>query len=152
MLKAGERLYMQETGIVKSIDGMNARVLIRRGSSPCDHCTEETCTIPEEGIETDAINAAGAKVGQKVKIVMRSYTYYKGAILIYVLPVFALISGAILGNIYLPLYFDGTDSDLLAVAGGFMMFLASLLFIKLIVKRMETNTESKSIIESVLEG
>jgi len=143
---------MQETGIVKSIDGMNARVLIKRGSSPCDHCTEESCTIPEDGIETDAINVAGAKVGQKVKIAMRSYTYYKGAILIYVLPVFALIAGAILGKIYFPIYFYGTDSDLLSAVGGFLMFLSSLLLVKLIVKRMETNTESKSIIESVLEG
>lgn len=143
---------MQETGIVKSIEGMNARVLIKRGSSPCENCTQETCPVPEEGIETDAINVAGAKVGQKVKVVMRSSTYYKGAMLIYVLPVFALIAGAICGKIYLPAYFNGTDSDLLAAIGGFLTFLASLLFVKLMVKQMETKTETKSVIESVLKG
>ena len=61
---------MTETGIVTSLDGMNARVLISREAGPCSHCTEEACTVPEKGIETDAINAVGAKVGQKVNIVM----------------------------------------------------------------------------------
>ena len=143
---------MYEVGIVKSIEGATARVIISREGSPCDHCTQDTCTIPEKGIETEAINTAGAKVGQKVKIVMKSYTYVKGVILIYIVPVFALIAGAIFGKIYLPQLFRDTDSDLLAALGGFLTFFMSLIFIKLIVKRMEKKTEYKSIIESIVEG
>jgi sigma-E factor negative regulatory protein RseC len=142
---------MIETGIVKSLNGINARVLISRQSGPCDHCTQETCTIPEKGIETEAINTAGAKVGQKVKIVMKSYTYIKGTFLVYILPVVALITGAVLGKLYLPSFFTGADSDLLAAGAGFSAFLASLIVVKLILNRMDRRSETKSVIESTVE-
>lgn len=142
---------MEEIGIVKSIEGVNARVMISLKGSPCESCIQDACTVPEKGIETEAINAARAKVGQKVKVVVSSYTYLKGAMLIYALPVVALIAGAILGKIHLPRFFSGTDSDLLAAAGGFFLFLLSLILIKLAVKRMDRKTEYKSVIESIVE-
>ena len=143
---------MEEVGIVKSIDGVTAKVVISRKNSCCESCVKDTCDLPENEIETEAINSAGAKVGQKVKIVMKSYTYYKGAMLIYVLPVIALITGSILGKIYLPGYFSQTDSDLLAVLGGFSLFFLSLISVKIISGRMNKKTEYKSIIESIVEG
>ena len=142
---------MEEIGIVKKTEGENATVILSRKSSCCEHCMEESCEIPENGIETVALNAAGAKTGQKVKVVMRTYTYYKGALLIYVLPVVALMAGAVLGKVYLPSYFAGTDSDLLAVCGGFLAFLASLGVVKLILNRSDKKTESRSVIESIVE-
>jgi sigma-E factor negative regulatory protein RseC len=143
---------MDEIGIVKSIDGVIAKVVVARKSSCCESCEKETCDIPENGVETEAINAAGAKVGQKVKVVMKSYTYVKGAMIIYVFPVVALISGAILGKMYLPSFWGGVDSDLLAALAGFLMLFTSLILVKIISSRMEKNTENKSVIESVLEG
>jgi sigma-E factor negative regulatory protein RseC len=143
---------MDEIGIVKSIDGVIAKVVVARKSSCCESCEKETCDIPENGVETEAINAAGAKVGQKVKVVMKSYTYVKGAMIIYVFPVVALIAGAILGKMYLPSFWGGVDSDLLAALAGFLMLFTSLILVKIISSRMEKNTENKSVIESVLEG
>ncbi len=142
---------MMDTGTVKSIDGINARVLITRQSGPCDHCTEEVCTVPEDGIETEAINAIGAKVGQKVKIVMKSYTYVKGTFLIFILPVVALITGAVLGKLYLPPLFTGTDSDLLEAGAGFAAFIGSFILVKLVINRMDRTAESKSVIDSIVE-
>ena len=142
---------MQEIGIVKSIDGSTARVMISRAESPCESCTQDTCTIPEKGIETEAINIAGAKVGQKVKVLMTSNTYYKGMLLIYVLPVVALIGGAILGKIFLPDYITVSDTDLLAALGGFLAFFVSLIFIKILTGRMNKKTEYRSVIESIME-
>jgi sigma-E factor negative regulatory protein RseC len=142
---------MQEIGIVKSIEGSTARVMISREGSPCENCTQDTCTIPEKGIETEAINIAGAKVGQKVKVAMTSYTYYKGALLIYVLPVVALIGGAILGNIYLPAHVNVNDTDLLAVLGGFSAFIVSLLVVKIIISKINKKTAYQSVIESIME-
>jgi sigma-E factor negative regulatory protein RseC len=142
---------MVETGIVKSLDGINARVMISRPSGPCDHCTQETCTIPEKGIETEAINTAGAKVGQKVKIAMKTYTYVKGIFLLYILPLIALIIGAVLGKLYLPPFFAGTDSDLLAAGAGFSAFLVSMIVVKLIINLMDRTAETKPVIESIME-
>ncbi|NOZ68358.1 MAG: SoxR reducing system RseC family protein [Deferribacteres bacterium] len=140
----------EEIGVVKSIDGMTARVLVSRKASCCESCEKDVCDVPEEGVETEAINAVGASVGQKVKIVMKSYSYFKGAMLIYVLPVFALIIGAVLGKVYLPAYFPKTDSDLLAAAGGFLLFFISLLPLKILSSGMNKKTEYKPVIESII--
>jgi sigma-E factor negative regulatory protein RseC len=142
---------MQEVGIVKSIEGSTARVIISREGSPCEKCNQDTCTIPEKGIEAEAINAAGAKVGQKVKVNMTSNTYYKGALLIYVLPIVALIGGAILGKIYLPAYINVKDTDLLAALGGFFAFIVSLVVVKVLMSKINKMTEHQSVIESIVE-
>ncbi len=142
---------MEEIGVVKSIDGITAKVVVSRKASCCESCEKDVCDVPESGIETEAINAAGASVGQKVKIVMKSYSYFKGAMLIYVLPVFALIIGAVLGKLYLPAYFPETDSDLLAAAGGFLLFFVSLVPAKVLSSGMNKKTEYKPVIESIVE-
>jgi sigma-E factor negative regulatory protein RseC len=143
---------MDEIGVVKSIDGLNAKVLISRQGSPCENCTQDTCTIPEKGIETEAINAAGAKVGQKVKVVMKSYTFIKGPIILYIFPLIALIAGAILGKMYLSGYFSETNSDLLAALTGFLALFISILIVKFLTGRMNRKIEYKSVIKSIVEG
>lgn len=142
---------MEEFGVVKSIDGMSARVMVERRGGCCESCEKDACDIPDNGIETEAINAAHAKVGQKVKIVMRSHTFYKGALIIYVLPIVALIGGAILGKIYLPVFISVQDSDLLAALGGFIGLFFSFVVIKISMNAMDNKTEYRSVIESVLE-
>jgi sigma-E factor negative regulatory protein RseC len=142
---------MEEIGVVKSIEGITARVVVSRKSSFCESCEKDTCDIPENGIETDAINTAGAKVGQRVKISLNPYTYFKGAMLVYILPVFALIAGAIFGKMRLAPYFGNTDSELIAAIGGFLALFASLILIKIIAARMNRKTEYKSVIESIVE-
>lgn len=142
---------MMETGIVKSLDGLNAKVVISRREIPCGHCTQETCTIPDKGIEMEAINIAGAKVGQKVRVVMDSYTFIKGVVVLYILPLIALIGGAIVGKMYLASIWQGINTELLAAIGGFLAFFASLILIKILSGRMEKKTEHTSVIESIVE-
>jgi sigma-E factor negative regulatory protein RseC len=142
---------MESVGIIKSKKGIMARVIVEMSGGCCDHCEKETCDITETGIETEAINEARAVVGQKVKVVMKSYTYIKGAIVLYILPIFALISGAILGKIYLPAYIKGIDNELHAVIGGFFSFFISLIFVKILSGIMEKKTEYKSVIKSIIE-
>jgi sigma-E factor negative regulatory protein RseC len=140
---------IHELGKVKSIDGSIARVVVARKSSCCE---KDNCDIPDDGLETEAINQAGASVGQIVKLAMKPYTFIKGAILLYVLPVFSLIAGAIMGKMYLPSYFVETDSDLLAALAGFLFFIISLFIIKFLSDIMNKKTEYKSVIESIVEG
>ena len=143
---------MEEIGVVKNINGTIANVLVSRQASPCENCTPDICTIPEKGLETEAINKIGAKVGQKVKIVMTTDTFYKGALLMCVLPIAALIGGAIAGKMYLPVYINVKDSELLAAIGGFIALILSVVVIIIIMSRLNKKTEHKSFIESIMEG
>jgi len=141
---------MDEIGVVKRVDGNKATVVIQR-SSACDHCVKADCDVTTEGIETEAINAVHAVVGQTVKLVMRAHTYIKGMFVLFVIPVFALILGAVMGQGILPMYFAKVDPQTLAVAGSFILFLLSLFIVKLLAGRMEKNTEYRSVIEKIIE-
>jgi sigma-E factor negative regulatory protein RseC len=143
---------MVTVGVVKSLSGGSAKVLLEADASCCDHCAKETCDINAHGVETEAVNLAHAKVGQKVKVEMKTFTYLKGALILYVLPVLALLAGAFLGDVYLPEFFDRSNPDLLSAAGGFLLFLLSLILVKFLSGRMERKTEHKSVIEEIIEG
>jgi sigma-E factor negative regulatory protein RseC len=93
---------------------------------------------------------AGADVGQRVKVVMKTYTYVKGTLLIYAFPVIALFAGAILGKIYLPSYINRLDSEMLSAIGGFFAFIVSLLVVKLFMSSMNNKTEYKSVIKEII--
>lgn len=138
-------------GIVKSVDGPTAKVLVEMEASCCEKCQKGSCDINTRGVETEALNLAHAKVGQKVNIDMKSVTYLKGALIVYVLPVIALFAGAILGWDYLPSYFRTVDSNILCAGGGFLLFFISLIFVKILTGRMEKKVEHKSIIASIIE-
>jgi sigma-E factor negative regulatory protein RseC len=141
---------MTNVGIVKSVEGNMARVVVVAGPACCESC--QSCDIKTtRGPETDAINLVHAKVGQKVRIDVHALTFLKEVLILYVLPIVALLTGAVLGRAYLPAYFGGTSPDVLSAAGGFFLFLISLLTARLFSRKMEKKTEDKPVIESVIE-
>ncbi|GBE36640.1 soxR reducing system protein RseC [bacterium BMS3Bbin07] len=140
---------MEEVGIVKSVEGVTAKVLVERKSA-CDKC-REGCHVSDAGALIEALNIAKAKEGQKVKVVFKSYTYLKGTILVYGLPALALIIGAVLGKEFLPRIFSGADPDLLSAVGGFGLFILTVIAARLFSLRMEKNTEYKPVIEEIIE-
>jgi len=141
---------MTNIGIVKSVQGNMARVVVVEGPGCCESC--HSCNIETaSGSETDAINAVHAKVGQKVRIDIKAFAFFKEVLVLYVLPVVALLTGAVLGRSYLPAYFRGTSPDVLSAAGGFFLFLISLLTARLYSRKMEKKTEDKPVIESIIE-
>ena len=82
---------------------------------------------------------------------MKTVTYLKGALIVYVLPVIALFAGAILGWDYLPSYFRTVDPNILCAGGSFFFFFLSLIFVKILAGRMEKKVEHKSVIASIIE-
>ena len=143
---------MTNIGIVKSVEGNMAKVFVGAGPGCCESCQRDSCDIETtRGIETEAINLVHAKVGQKVRIDMKALTFLKEVLVLYVLPIVALLTGAVLGRSYLPAYFRGTSPDVLSAAGGFFLFLISLLTARLYSRKMEKKTEDKPVIESIIE-
>lgn len=140
---------MEEIGVVKGINGIMARVSVERKSA-CDQC-KAGCRVTEEGAEIEAINKAKAEIGQRVRVVMKPYSYLKGSILIYGLPALALILGAVIGKEFLSGFFKTTDPDIVSATSGFGAFIVSLVVVKLLSSRMERKTEYKPVIEEILQ-
>lgn len=141
---------MEEIGVVKSIEGVIARVMVEKRSA-CDQCTEGRCLVTDQGAIIEAVNRLKAKEGQKVRVIFRPYTYIKGSFLIYGIPAIALIIGAIFGKELLSDVISGVDPDLLSAFGGFGLFLIAFIAVRILSSRMERRTELKPIIEEIIE-
>jgi len=140
---------IEEIGTVKSIDGIMARVNVPKKSA-CEGCTAGTCKIEEQSMEIEALNHAGAKVGQKVRVEIQSYAYMKGSMVVYGLPALLLVIGAVIGKELMSRVFTNADSDILSAIFGFGFFIISFVIVKAWINAASKRTESKAVIEEIL--
>jgi sigma-E factor negative regulatory protein RseC len=101
--------------------------------------------------EVEVLNPVGARVGQKVRVSMRPDVYLKGVLLVYGMPVMAMIAGAAAGKVYLPGFISGVDVEALSAAGGFAAFAAAFLFARYFSGRMGKNASYKPVIVEIIE-
>jgi sigma-E factor negative regulatory protein RseC len=141
---------VEEVGFIKGIEGIMAVVSIPRKSS-CEGCSLGICKPDAQSMEIRALNPVNALVGQKVRIIMKPYTYLKGSLVVYGIPALALITGAILGKEVFSFYFDTVDPDAVSAIVGFVLFAISFIGIKLWSSKAEKRIEVKPVIEEILE-
>ncbi|MBF0554865.1 MAG: SoxR reducing system RseC family protein [Nitrospirae bacterium] len=147
---------MEEVGVVSRIDGVNATVVVEKRQA-CEGCKEsQSCLITSDGnekqtVEIIALNIAGAKVGQQVRVTAKSYTYVKGTLLVYGLPAAALLIGAIAGKYLLAGVFKASNPETLSALAGFSAFVVSFIALKIISRNLERKTENTPVIEHIIE-
>lgn len=141
---------LEEIGTVISIEGTHARVSVPKKSS-CEGCTAGTCTLAEQSMEIEALNKAGAIVGQRVRVMVQTYAYMKGSMIIYGIPALFLVIGAVFGKEITPRFFPSRDPDILSALFGFGFLLISFIFIKIWSQKQAAKTESTPVIEEILE-
>ena len=140
---------MEEIGVVKSISGVLAIVAVE-GKSACDQC-KLGCKVTGSGAELEAINRAKAKVGQRVRVELKPYSYLKGSIIVYGLPAVSLVIGAVIGKEFFSRFLRRMDPDLVSAIFGFGAFLLTFIVIKLWSMKVEKATEYTPVIEEILE-
>lgn len=140
---------IEEIGIVTSIDGLTAHVNVPKKSA-CEGCKAGACTTGEQTMEIAAFNKAGAEVGQKVKVLIHSYAYLKGTMIIYGIPALALVIGAIFGKEVTAKIFIGADPDILSAIFGFGFLCLSFVGVKIWTNRKTTKTELSPVVEEIL--
>jgi sigma-E factor negative regulatory protein RseC len=141
---------MEEIGVVKSVEGPVAKVSVARRSM-CEKCTAGTCLLTDDGAELEALNEAGAEVGQRVRVVLQPYIYLKGSLIVYGLPAVALVVGAVAGRELAPGVFRHADPEIVSACFAFALFALSFVIVKLWSMRAERKTEYKPIIEEILD-
>lgn len=140
---------IEEIGIVTSTDGTTAHVNVPKKTA-CEGCTAGTCTAGEQSMEIVAFNKAGAEAGQKVKVLIHSSTYMKGAMIIYGIPALALVLGAVFGKEFMPELLTGRDPDILSAIFGFSFLGLSFVGVKIWSNLKGDNTETRPVIEEIL--
>ena len=101
-------------------------------------------------MEIEALNKAGAVTGQKVKVMIHTYAYMKGTVVIYGIPALFLVLGAVFGKEVMPRFFPSMDTDVLSAIFGFSFLLISFILIKIWAGKQGSKAESTPVIEEIL--
>ena len=116
-----------EQGTVIRIDTHTAWIKTTK-TGACESCSaKSSCHALGGGkeVEVEAINEAGAHIGDQVVIGFETAALMKISFLLYIFPILGLIAGAIVGDALAP-YFSMNNSLSSILIGGFVFFLCYL--------------------------
>ena len=119
-----------EEGIVIKIGSETAWVKTTK-TSACKACAARSSCHSLGGgkeMEVEAINRAGAKVGQKVVLSFDTSPLLKATFMLYVFPIIAMVVGAFIGQKMAT--FLNLDASMLSAIMGFSFFGLTILFVK----------------------
>jgi len=142
-------LIIEEEGIVAEIDGNIAKVAVMKKSA-CEQCAAAGVCHPGDQEYLEASNPLGAEKGQKVKVVIAPQIYLKASIILYGIPMVALIAGAIIAKSIAVQYTGEERSDLWAFIAGMTCTAISFLFIRSYNKKVEKTQKYKPVIVEIL--
>jgi sigma-E factor negative regulatory protein RseC len=142
---------IEEEGIVVEVEGGNAKVAILTKSA-CESCAAAGVCHPQDTDRSfmEAANPLGATKGQKVKVALAPQVYLKASIILYGIPMAALIGGAIIAKNLAIRYSGEANSDLWAFLGGMACVLVSFFFIRAYNKHVEKTQKYKPVIVEIL--
>ena len=140
---------IEEEGIVAEIEGDIARVAIVKKSG-CEQCAAAGVCHPDDKEYMEASNPLGAKIGQKVKVVVAPQVYLKASIILYGIPMAALVAGAIIAKNIAVRYAGEPHSDLWAFSAGMICMVVSFFFIRVYNNKVEKTQTYKPVIVEIL--
>ncbi len=139
---------IEEEGIVAETSDGIAQVAVLKKSA-CEQCAAAGVCHPGDKEYLEASNPLGAKKGQKVKVALAPQIYLKASIILYGIPMAALIAGAIVAK-NAAVRLGAANSDLWAFFAGMAGLLVSFLFIRAYNKKIEKTAKYKPVIVEIL--
>lgn len=116
---------IEEVGTVVEQKGKHTAVVMCKKSSLCENCaTHSSCVLGDDDrtrlIEVQ--NSLGAVVGDQVRIATTTKSFLQSSFLLYIVPLIALVIGAVAGKLLGENLDTGLDPNLLsAIFGVFFM-------------------------------
>ncbi|CAB1059880.1 hypothetical protein D1BOALGB6SA_4645 [Olavius sp. associated proteobacterium Delta 1] len=139
-----------EHGIVIRTDSRGVWVkTIKTGA--CEGCSARgSChSLSDRGeMEVNAVDEAGAKVGDRIVLSFETASLLKATFLLYVFPILLLVIGAVIGQEAAP-YFNFNPSGFAAII-GFSFFFAAVLVIKVKANKLAKQNEYRPKIIKVI--
>ena len=141
----------QKGMVIDSANGWAQLVTERRDA--CGGCsTTQSCSACLSGakVVSTVLNPVGAKSGDVVVVSLSSKTILKSAAIVYLLPIFGLMVGAVTG-LGLQGYFDIGETAL-SVAFGLAGLVLGFLIVFLISRRISVNKRFAPVISRILKS
>lgn len=141
---------MEDTGIVKDVKGGMAIVVVKKHMG-CESCPSSgLCGSGGNDAEIEAVNQAGAAVGDSVKITFAASMYLKGAFFVYGIPAVMLAVGAVLGKELLAPAFPAADPEMISAAAGFSLFVITFVFMRFVLGRSAKGDKSVPVVSEII--
>jgi len=147
--KKESKLATEQGIVTKTVSGAAWVKTIKTGD--CKGCTARgSCHSVGNNaeMEVEALNEAGAKVGDRIVLLFETSSLLKATFLLYVFPILLLLIGAVVGQEMAP-RIDFNPSGLSAIT-GFSFFFAAVLFIKFRANKMALKKEYRPKIIKIL--
>jgi len=138
---------LKQTGIVIEQKANTAKVLIQRHAM-CAECGGCKMAADDSKLEIEAINEAGATVGQWVEVDMDEGTFLQATFIAYGIPLIALLVGIFLGAQILTLFNIVNNHEIYTAIIGFTLMIIAFITIN----RKEEIIKSKKKYTPVITG
>jgi sigma-E factor negative regulatory protein RseC len=141
---------MEETGIVLELKPNQVAVVLCQKTSACNHCVSKSSCISgadQGAMQVEAHNPVAARVGDRVKLVTSSRIFLRSSFLLYIVPLIALLIGAVAGQLLGERLPAGPDPNLLAAILGCAFLVGSFLTIRLGTRALPPENYMPSITE-----
>ena len=124
---------IEEVGSVVELRGRHLAMVLCQKSSLCEHCaTSGACHIKDDGRArlVEAHNPLGATVGDRVRVAVSTRSFLQSSFLLYIVPLIALVIGAVIGRLVGERLQGGPNPDLLSAIFGVFFLIGSFLVIR----------------------
>lgn len=124
---------IEEVGTVVELKGKSKAVVMCQKSSLCENCaTNGSCAIGDDSktrlIEVQ--NFLNASVGDHVRIATTTKSFLQSSFLLYIVPLIALVVGAVIGKFVGDNMETGLDPNLLSAVFGVFFMIGSFVTLR----------------------
>ena len=125
---------IEEIGTVLELKGKHKALVMCKKSSLCENCAPSGHCVMNDDDKTRLIevqNPLGATVGERVRIATTTKSFLQSSFLLYIVPLIALVIGAIVGKLVGENLTEGVDPNLLSAVFGVFFMAGSFLILRL---------------------
>jgi sigma-E factor negative regulatory protein RseC len=140
---------MEETGTIMSLQEDGSALVLCQRSGACAHCSAATaCGGVEDGSSrlVAADNPLAAPVGSRVVIAVSTRTFLRASLLLYIVPLLALVAGALFGQFIGASGKFGLDANRMSAIMGTLGLIAAFVVIRLYSRRQAAQDHRPCII------
>lgn len=141
---------IEEVGTVVELKGKHTVVVMCQKSSLCENCaTHGQCAMGDDDKTrlVEAQNYLGASIGERVRIATTTKSFLQSSFLLYIVPLIALVIGAIAGKLVGDNLDTGLDSNLLSAVFGVFFMVGSFVILRVGTSALDKTSYMPKITE-----
>ena len=124
---------IEENGTVIELKGKSTAVVMCKKSSLCENCASDGSCMMSDNEHSRLIevkNTLGACVGDNVRIATTTKSFLQSSFLLYIVPLIALVLGAVIGKLVGENLATGLDTNVLSAIFGVFFMIGSFVVLR----------------------